>query len=31
MAIDREKICKYILRGGETPATRLIPPTALLK
>ena len=29
MAIDREKICKYILRGGETPATRLVPPTSL--
>lgn len=28
-AIDREKICKYILRGGETPATRLTPPTSL--
>jgi ABC-type oligopeptide transport system substrate-binding subunit len=31
MALDREKICKYILRGGETPATRLIPPTSLPK
>ncbi len=30
MAIDREKICKYILRGGETPAARLIPPTSLV-
>jgi ABC-type oligopeptide transport system substrate-binding subunit len=29
LAIDREKICKYILRGGETPASRLIPPTSL--
>jgi ABC-type oligopeptide transport system substrate-binding subunit len=29
MAIDREKICKYILRGGEAPATTLIPPTSL--
>jgi ABC-type oligopeptide transport system substrate-binding subunit len=29
LAIDREKICKYILRGGETPATRLVPPTSL--
>jgi ABC-type oligopeptide transport system substrate-binding subunit len=31
LAIDREKICKYILRGGETPATRLVPPTSLPK
>ncbi|HLY10070.1 MAG TPA: ABC transporter substrate-binding protein [Planctomycetota bacterium] len=29
MAIDRAKICKYILRGGETPAFRLVPPTSL--
>ena len=29
LAIDREKICKHILRGGETPATRLVPPTSL--
>jgi ABC-type oligopeptide transport system substrate-binding subunit len=29
MAIDRDKICKYILRGGETPAIRLVPPTSL--
>jgi len=28
-AIDRDKICRYILRGGETPATRLVPPTSL--
>lgn len=28
MAIDREKICKFILRGGETPATTLVPPTS---
>ena len=28
LAIDREKICKFILRGGETPAERLIPPTS---
>lgn len=27
-AIDRDKICKYILRGGETPALRLVPPTS---
>jgi len=31
MAIDRDKICRYILRGGETPATRLVPPTSLPK
>lgn len=29
LAIDREKICRYILRGGETPAVRLIPPASL--
>lgn len=29
LAIDREKIAKFILRGGETPAHRLVPPTAL--
>jgi len=29
LAIDRDKICKYILRGGETPALRLVPPTSL--
>ncbi len=29
MAIDRAKICAYILRGGETPAFRLVPPTSL--
>ncbi|HYF01282.1 MAG TPA: ABC transporter substrate-binding protein, partial [Planctomycetota bacterium] len=29
--IDREKITKYILRGGEQPASRLVPPTALPK
>jgi len=26
MAIDRDQICRYILRGGETPAQRLVPP-----
>ncbi|MBI2932191.1 MAG: hypothetical protein HYY16_11115 [Planctomycetes bacterium] len=26
LAIDREKIVKYILRGGESPAVRLTPP-----
>jgi oligopeptide transport system substrate-binding protein len=31
MAIDRDKICRYILRGGETPALRLVPPTSLPK
>ena len=29
MAIDRDQIVKYILRGGETPATRLVPPPSL--
>jgi ABC-type oligopeptide transport system substrate-binding subunit len=29
MVVDREKIVKYILRGGETPAARFVPPTAL--
>jgi oligopeptide transport system substrate-binding protein len=29
LAIDREKICRHILRGGETPAVRLIPPASL--
>jgi ABC-type oligopeptide transport system substrate-binding subunit len=28
MVVDREKICTHVLRGGETPATRLIPPTS---
>ena len=28
MAIDREKICRFILRGGETPAQTLVPPTS---
>jgi ABC-type oligopeptide transport system substrate-binding subunit len=28
LAIDREKICTHILRGGETPASRIIPPTS---
>ncbi|HZE99634.1 MAG TPA: ABC transporter substrate-binding protein [Planctomycetota bacterium] len=31
MALDREKICKYILRGGELPAYRLVPPPSLPK
>jgi len=31
LAVDREKICKYVLRGGETPAVRLVPPTSLPK
>lgn len=26
-AIDRERITKHILRAGQTPATRLVPPT----
>ncbi len=25
-AIDRASICRYVLRGGETPATGLVPP-----
>ncbi|NOZ23415.1 MAG: peptide ABC transporter substrate-binding protein [Planctomycetes bacterium] len=25
MAVDREKICKYITRGGEIPATSFVP------
>ena len=29
LAIDREKICTHILRGGETPALRLVPPASL--
>ena len=28
LAIDREKIATAILRGGETPAVRLVPPTS---
>lgn len=28
MAIDREKIATYILKGGEQPATQLVPPTS---
>jgi oligopeptide transport system substrate-binding protein len=28
MVVDREKICTHVLRGGETPAARLIPPTS---
>lgn len=28
MVIDREKIARFILRGGELPAGRLLPPTA---
>ncbi len=31
LAIDREKIAKFILRGGETAATRLVPPPSLPK
>jgi len=31
MVVDREKICTHVLRGGEAPATRLIPPTSLPK
>jgi len=31
LAVDREKIAKYILRGGETPATRLVPPPSQLR
>jgi hypothetical protein len=31
MVVDREKIVKYILRGGETAASRFVPPTALPK
>jgi ABC-type oligopeptide transport system substrate-binding subunit len=31
MVVDREKIVKYILRGGETAAPRFVPPTALPK
>ena len=31
MAIEREKIARHVLRGGETPAERLIPPTSLTK
>jgi ABC-type oligopeptide transport system substrate-binding subunit len=31
LVVDREKICKYILRGGEIPAQRLVPPTSLPK
>ena len=31
MAVDRRKICEFILRGGETPADRLVPPTSLPK
>lgn len=26
MAVDRERICRYVVRGGETPATTLVPP-----
>jgi oligopeptide transport system substrate-binding protein len=26
MALEREKIARFVLRGGETPAERLIPP-----
>jgi ABC-type oligopeptide transport system substrate-binding subunit len=29
LSIDREKIVKYILRGGETAASRLVPPPSL--
>lgn len=29
--IEREKIAKFVLRGGETPADRLVPPTSLTK
>jgi ABC-type oligopeptide transport system substrate-binding subunit len=29
MAVDREKIVKYILRGGETASDRLVPATSL--
>lgn len=28
LAVDRDKICRHILRGGETPALRLVPPTS---
>jgi len=31
LAVDREKIVKYILRGGETAADRLVPPPSRLK
>ena len=31
LAVDRDKICKFILRGGETPAARLVPPSSLPK
>lgn len=31
MAIDRDQIVKFILRGGETAATRLVPPPSLAK
>jgi ABC-type oligopeptide transport system substrate-binding subunit len=31
MVVDREKIVKFILRGGETAASRFVPPTALPK
>jgi len=29
LSIDREKICTHILRGGEAPALRLVPPASL--
>ena len=31
MVVDREKICTHVLRGGEAPAIRFIPPTSLPK
>jgi ABC-type oligopeptide transport system substrate-binding subunit len=31
MVVDRDKICTHILRGGEMPAERLVPPSAYPK
>ena len=31
LVIDRDKIARFVLRGGETPAGRLVPPASLTK
>ena len=31
MVIERDKIARFVLRGGETPADRLVPPSSVTK
>ena len=31
LVIDRDAITRFVLRGGETPAGRLVPPPSVTK